>query len=87
VAITAQLRDWFGRSEPPLRTALGLALGFHGLADQAVERIIADEVGQSISWAILSDDLVAIAWSSGPGFASSASGDRTVARTGSEWPG
>lgn len=60
MAITAQLRDWFARSEPPLRTALGLALGFHGLADQAVGRIIMDEVGQSISWAILSGDLVAI---------------------------
>jgi hypothetical protein len=52
-AITAQLRDWFGRSEPPLRTALGLALGFHGLDDEAVEQIIADEVGQSIRWATI----------------------------------
>ena len=26
MAITAQLADWFARSEPPLRTALGLAL-------------------------------------------------------------
>jgi hypothetical protein len=51
--ITGQLRDWFGRSEPPLRTALGLALGFHGLADEAVEQILLDEVGQSICWAII----------------------------------
>jgi hypothetical protein len=58
-AITGRLRDWFGRSEPPLRTALGLALGFHGLADEAVERIILDEVGQSIGWAIRSGGLVA----------------------------
>lgn len=57
--ITAPLRGWFGRSEPPLRTALGLALGFHGVADEAVERIIADEVGKSIRWAIRSDGLVA----------------------------
>jgi hypothetical protein len=58
-AITGPLRDWFARSEPPLRTALGLALGFHGLADAAVERIILDEVGQSIRWAIRSGGLVA----------------------------
>jgi hypothetical protein len=56
--ITAQLRHWFGKSEPPLRTALGLALGFHGLADEAVERIIVDEVGQSIRWVIHSGDLI-----------------------------
>jgi hypothetical protein len=55
-AITGRLRDWFGRSEPPLRTALGLALGFHGLADEAVERILLDEVGQSIRWVIRSGD-------------------------------
>ena len=50
-AITAQLCGWFGRSQPPLRTALGLALGFHGLAGEAVQRIIVDEVGRSIRWA------------------------------------
>jgi hypothetical protein len=48
--ITEPLRGWFGTSQPALRTALGLALGFHGLADEAVERIITDEVGQSIRW-------------------------------------
>lgn len=58
-AITAQLADWFSRSEPPLRTALGLALGFHGLADEAVERIISDEVGQSIRWVVRSGGLIA----------------------------
>jgi hypothetical protein len=58
--VTGRLRDWFSRSEPPLRTALGLALGFHGLADEAVERIIVDEVGQSIRWAIISDGPVAL---------------------------
>lgn len=57
-AITAQLRDWFSRSEPPLRIALGLALGFHGLTDEAVEQIILDEVGQSIRWVIRSGGLV-----------------------------
>ena len=32
--VTAHLGDWFARSEPPLRTALALALGVHGLAQQ-----------------------------------------------------
>jgi hypothetical protein len=58
-AITVQLADWFGRSEPPLRTGLGLALGFHGLADEAVERIISDEVGQSVHWVVRSGGLIA----------------------------
>lgn len=58
-AITSQLRDWFGRSEPPLRTALGLALGFHSSADDAVRRIIEDEVSQSISWVVRSDHMIA----------------------------
>jgi hypothetical protein len=58
-AVTAQLADWFGRSEPPLRTGLGLALGLHGLADKAVERIISDEVGQSIRWVVRSGGLIA----------------------------
>lgn len=52
-AITAQLHEWFGRSQPPLRIALGLALGYHGLADEAVEQIVSDEVGKSIRWAVI----------------------------------
>ncbi len=64
--ITTQLRGWFGRSEPPLRTALGLALGFHGLADEAVERIILDEVGQSVRWAIRFGGLLAFVPSDSP---------------------
>jgi hypothetical protein len=59
-SVTPRLRDWFGRSEPPLRTGLGLALGFHGMADEAVEQIIVDEVGQSIRWAKRSGGLVAL---------------------------
>jgi len=59
VAITAQLRDWFNRSELPLRKALAFALGYHGLTDEAVERIIMDEVGQSVRWAIRRGGLVA----------------------------
>jgi hypothetical protein len=58
-AVTSKLRDWFGRSEPPLRTALGLALGFHSSADDAVRRIIEDEVSQSISWVVRRGDLIA----------------------------
>jgi hypothetical protein len=53
-AIVSQLRDWFGRSEPPVRTALGLALGFHGSADDAVRRIFEEEVSRSISWVVRS---------------------------------
>jgi hypothetical protein len=59
-AIYPGLRDWFGRSEPPLRAGLGLALGFHGLADEAVEQIILDEVGRSIRWVKRSGGLVAL---------------------------
>jgi hypothetical protein len=58
-AIAPKLRDWFGRSEPPLRTALGLALGFHTPADDAVQRIIEDEVGQSIRWVVRTGGLIA----------------------------
>jgi hypothetical protein len=58
-AVTPRLRDWFGRSEPPLRTGLGLALGFHGLADEAVKQIIVDEVGQSIRWVIHGERTIA----------------------------
>lgn len=56
-AITGPLRDWFGRAEPPIRTALGLVLAYHGLADEAVDRIVTDEVGQSLSWIIRHDKL------------------------------
>lgn len=52
--ITGQLHDWFSRSEPPLRTALGLALGYHGLADEAVQQVVFDEVGQSVCRAVRS---------------------------------
>src|SRR5260370_22199773 len=58
-AATPRLRDWFGRSEPPLRTGLGLALGFHGLADEAVKQIIVDEVGQSIRWVVHGERTIA----------------------------
>ena len=58
-AITGRLRDWFVRAELPLRAALGLALSFHGLADEAVDQIVLDEVGQSIRWAFRSGGLVA----------------------------
>jgi len=64
--ITEPLRGWFGTSQPALRAALGLALGFHGLADEAVERIITDEVGQSIRWAIRSAGLVAFVQADSP---------------------
>jgi hypothetical protein len=46
------VRDWFARSQPPLRTALGLALGFHGMTDEAVEQVILDGACRSIRWAI-----------------------------------
>jgi hypothetical protein len=58
-AIAAKLRDWFGRPEPPLRTALGLALGFRSSADDAVRRIIEYEVSKSISWVVRRGDLIA----------------------------
>jgi hypothetical protein len=48
--ITARMRDWFTRSEPPLRTALGLALGFHGDHGADVKQTVLDEVGQSLGW-------------------------------------
>lgn len=57
-AVTAQLHDWFDTSEKPLRTALGLALGFHALADEAVEQIVVEEVGQSITWVTRSGGLI-----------------------------
>src|SRR5262249_43773515 len=60
VAIASQLRDWFGRSEAPLRTALSLALAFHGVADETVKQIVLDEVGQSIRWVRRSGGLIAL---------------------------
>ena len=51
-AVVPKLRHWFGRSEEPLRTGLGLALGFHSSAGDAVRRIIDDELRQSISWVV-----------------------------------
>ena len=48
--IVPKLRDWFGRSEEPLRTGLGLALGFHSSAGDAVRQIVEDEVRQSVRW-------------------------------------
>jgi hypothetical protein len=65
-AITVQLRDWFDRSHPPLRTALGLALGFHGSADETVRQLILDEVGQSIRWATPLGDLIGFIPSNSP---------------------
>lgn len=58
-AIVSQLRDWFGRSEPPLRTALGLALSFHSSADDAAKRIVEDEVGRSLTWVVRTGGLIA----------------------------
>jgi hypothetical protein len=58
-AIVSPLRDWFGRSEPPVRTVLGLALGFHTSADDAVRRIIEYEVSHSISWIVRLDGMIA----------------------------
>ena len=48
--VTAHLGGWFARSEPPLRTALALALGVHGLAGRAAEQMIWDQVGESVRW-------------------------------------
>jgi hypothetical protein len=57
--ITGRLRGWFGESQPPLRTALGLALGFHGLADEAAQQIISDHVSQSVCWVVRHGGVVA----------------------------
>ncbi len=65
-AVTAQLHDWFDRATPPLRTALGLALGFHGLVDEAVAEIVVDEVGQSNTWATRSGGLIVFAPNDSP---------------------
>lgn len=56
--IAAQLSDWFGRSEPPLRTALGLALGLHSSADDVVRLIVDREVSQSIRWVIRAEGMI-----------------------------
>jgi hypothetical protein len=56
--ITAALRDWFTRSEPPLRTALGLAESFHGNRSDDVKRTVLDEVGQSLRWITRSGRLI-----------------------------
>ena len=48
--IAAPLSEWFGRSEPLPRKALGLALGLHGSTDEAVRLIVDREVRQSIRW-------------------------------------
>jgi hypothetical protein len=48
--IVGPLRDWFGRTEPSLRTALGLALAFHSSTDDAARRIVEDEIRKSIRW-------------------------------------
>ena len=45
-AVTPHIRDWFARSAPPLRTALGLALAVHGSSDDAVGRVLSDQVDQ-----------------------------------------
>jgi hypothetical protein len=65
-AVTAQLHGWFDRAEMPLRKALGIALGFRGQADRAVEQIVVDEVGQSITWASRSGGLIAFAPNDSP---------------------
>lgn len=49
-AIIDRLSEWFSRSQPPLRTGLGLALVFHSAADDAARQIAEDEIRQSISW-------------------------------------
>jgi hypothetical protein len=44
--VTTRIQDWFTRSEPPLRTALGLALAVHGATDDAVNQVVSDDVEQ-----------------------------------------
>lgn len=58
-AIVPRLNEWFGRSQPQLRTGLGLALTFHSSADDAAKRIVEDELRQSISWVVRHGDLIA----------------------------
>jgi hypothetical protein len=57
--VTAHLREWFARSETPLRTALALIRGVHGLADEAAEQIIRDEVAKSVSWVSRTGEFIA----------------------------
>jgi hypothetical protein len=45
-AVTPHIQDWFARAEPPVRTALGLALAVHGATDDAVGQIVSDQVDQ-----------------------------------------
>ena len=45
-AVTPHIRGWFGRAEPPLRTALGLALAVHGVTDDGVGQVLSEEVDQ-----------------------------------------
>jgi hypothetical protein len=54
--IAGPLSEWFGRPEPLPRKALGLALGLHGSADEAVRLIVDREVRQSIRWVIRTRD-------------------------------
>jgi len=58
-AIVPRLSEWFGRSQRPLRTGLGLALAFHSSANDAVKRIVEDQLRQSISWVVRRGDLIA----------------------------
>jgi hypothetical protein len=58
-AIVPRLSEWFGRSQPPLRTGLGLALAFHSSADDAAKRIVEDELRQSITWVVRRKNLIA----------------------------
>ena len=60
------LRDWSARSRPPLRTAPGLAPGFHVMTDEAVEQVILDEAGRSIRWVIRRAAIVSVARLSQP---------------------
>jgi hypothetical protein len=58
-AIVPRLSEWFSRSQPPLRTGLGLALGIHSSADDAVKQIVEEEIRKSISWVVRTNNLVA----------------------------
>jgi hypothetical protein len=44
VVVTLHIRDWSGCAEPPVRTALGLALAVHGVTDDAVGQLLSEEV-------------------------------------------
>lgn len=41
-AVVPRLSEWFSRSQPPLRTVLGLALGYHSSAEAAARQIVED---------------------------------------------